>query len=315
MKRNAADMTSTNSVDVEPKSASCGSKTENSGMAGVDRKKQKACKPRKPKEKIHGGPNPPPGIPTAFQHAIQNMGGTDWRLIIQKGLHDTDLSRAHNRLSMPSKQWVTAEFLTVFENGDNVCFPMIDANMKVWESVTLRRWNMKKTMFVLAGDWSKLAAANHLRVKDVVQIWCFRFAQTGKHGLAMVKIETVNSSWVAAAASSQSHLSNNSPSSSSQDEPDQTHTSTTCFDIWKAESSTSAMYNNNMSHIDQRQGRLTEVASTESSNLSELADNSSSAYGIDFWKTESSRGLTQVPSAQSAPADTTSSDIDLSLHL
>uniref|UniRef100_A0A7N0VHU0 TF-B3 domain-containing protein n=1 Tax=Kalanchoe fedtschenkoi TaxID=63787 RepID=A0A7N0VHU0_KALFE len=326
MKRNS-DMTSLDHVE-----ANCGSKkrlqtgaTDNPGMAA---KKEKAFKPRKQKEKINNGPNPPSGIPIAFKNAIQELGGTDWRLIIQKGLHETDLSSSHNRLSMPSKQCLTTAhdcLATMFdENGgdnNNICFPLIDTNFKVWESVTLRRWNMNKTIFVLAGDWNKLAAANNLRVQDVVQIWCFTFTHTGKHGLAMVKIEAAanshtpsimcnNYSSVAPpAASTDSHIFNSS--AASHDGPYQSHSFTTYFDIWKTESSTSMMTQDNGSRTPG-EGRMFKVSSTES-NLSELAGNSSCAQCIDFWKTESmARDRTQVPSTQS---HVTSPDIDLSLHL
>ncbi|CAM8906066.1 unnamed protein product [Rhodiola kirilowii] len=78
--------------------------------------------------------------------------------------------------------------LMMFENGKNVRVPMIDTKMKVWECVSVRRWKMKKAMFVIADVWNKLAAQNELKVKDVVQIWCFKFIQTGRHGLAMSKL-------------------------------------------------------------------------------------------------------------------------------
>ncbi|KAL9682801.1 hypothetical protein QQ045_014610 [Rhodiola kirilowii] len=164
---------------------------------GGDHKKKKACKPR---EKIGNGPNPAPGIPTCFKDMIEQMGGSDLRMIIQKGLTETDLSRSHNRLSMPSTLWISAElqsseFLMMLENNGNninVSLPIIDANLKVWESVSLRMWKMTKTLLVIAGEWNNVAAANALKVKDVVQIWCFKFIETGRYGLAMVKIESDN---------------------------------------------------------------------------------------------------------------------------
>ncbi|KAL9689350.1 hypothetical protein QQ045_009734 [Rhodiola kirilowii] len=200
MKRKA-DLISTNSVEADE--VNCESKKENDdyklaielyeppvAAIPLDHVKKMKRRSRKPREKIDDGPNPSPGIPTRLRNMIEKMGGSECRLIIQKGLRPTDLSKNHSRLSMPSTEWdfLSAVELMMFENGKNVRVPMIDTKMKVWECVSVRRWKMKKTMFVIADVWNKLAAENELKVKDVVQIWCFKFIQTGRHGLAMVKI-------------------------------------------------------------------------------------------------------------------------------
>lgn len=156
-------------------------------------KKKKSCKPRKPRETIYNGPNPNPNIPIEFMNMIENLGGTDLRLIIQKGLCGTDLSKSHGRLSLPSSQWIAEQDLFDYEfrNSGNNCvsLPLIDTKMRLWESVSLKKWKLSKAIIVISGEWNDVAAVNGLKIKDVVQIWCFKFVETGRFGLAMVKIE------------------------------------------------------------------------------------------------------------------------------
>ncbi|GKV30526.1 hypothetical protein SLEP1_g39329 [Rubroshorea leprosula] len=54
---------------------------------------------------------PPPNMPPEFKNLIEEMGGSEEKLLIQKILFKTDLSKSHNRLQIPENQ-VMADFLT-----------------------------------------------------------------------------------------------------------------------------------------------------------------------------------------------------------
>ncbi|CAL9008509.1 unnamed protein product [Prunus brigantina] len=123
-------------------------------------------------------------LPEAFKRKIDSLGGTKVALVIQKKLRKTDLSKSGNRMSMPLNQISSTDFLEDDERGrlekeETMKVQLIDPGL-VQGDINLRRWNMKKKngknskMYVLRTQWSDVAKRNHLKEKDLVQVWSFR---------------------------------------------------------------------------------------------------------------------------------------------
>ncbi|KAI4356461.1 hypothetical protein L6164_000483 [Bauhinia variegata] len=104
-----------------------------------------------------------------------------------KSLFESDLSQQQNRLSMPVKQMKSDELLRESElqlvesrekTKDKVLnLPLLQpSSLEVWESgITLKRWDMRSTsMYVLIGSWFRMAMANGLEEKNIIQVWSFR---------------------------------------------------------------------------------------------------------------------------------------------
>ncbi|OMP12626.1 hypothetical protein COLO4_02946 [Corchorus olitorius] len=144
------------------------------------------------------GLEPPPDMPEAFKTCIENMGGTDINLVIQKIIEQTDLKKQQNRLSMTKKQ-IRSKFLNEEEeamlnvvpnNGIDVTF--IEPCLKVSE-LHLTTWNLGtgKPSFIFNKQWHQIAMENSdsLKPKAVVQVWSFRHPPDSKLGFAMIKVK------------------------------------------------------------------------------------------------------------------------------
>ncbi|KAI4356453.1 hypothetical protein L6164_000475 [Bauhinia variegata] len=142
---------------------------------------------------------PPPPLAKEFMmKKINELGGTEITLLIQKSLFWTDLSQQHNRLSMPIKQMKTDEtflrefelqLLEIKENRYEMIVPLLQpSSLKVWESeIILARWKMNNiSMYILRGTWFRMAKANDLKKNDVVQVWSFRVE--GQLWIALIKL-------------------------------------------------------------------------------------------------------------------------------
>ncbi|BFG23177.1 hypothetical protein CerSpe_094500 [Prunus speciosa] len=135
-------------------------------------------------------------LPEAFKRKIDSLGGTEVALVIQKKLRETDLSKSGNRMSMPLNQISSTDFLEDDERGrlekeETMKVQLIDPGL-VQGDINLRRWNMKKKngknskIYVLRTQWSDVAKRNHLKEKDLVQVWSFRVS--GALYLALVLV-------------------------------------------------------------------------------------------------------------------------------
>ncbi|GLU10865.1 hypothetical protein SLE2022_276450 [Rubroshorea leprosula] len=122
------------------------------------------------------------------------MGGSEEKLLIQKIIFKTDLSKSHNRLQIPENQ-VMATFLTkeeereLDEKGLNV--GLIEPCLKKSE-IHLTKWNMRNSrVFVFNEQWNSVVDGNQSTIKRnaVVQIWSFRIASKSKLCFAMVKVK------------------------------------------------------------------------------------------------------------------------------
>uniref|UniRef100_A0A7N0VN07 B3 domain-containing protein n=1 Tax=Kalanchoe fedtschenkoi TaxID=63787 RepID=A0A7N0VN07_KALFE len=176
----------------------------------LKRKKAKADESEKPKKKprvaaapAETGPDPPPDLPESFRERIQNLGGRNPVLVIQKRLFKTDVAKQQNRLSIPRSSLKT-EFLEDHERalldgrlGDGHCKALkpkiLDATGED-RIISLRKWDMKKDngaattiVYNLNKPWFDMVKANGWEAGDLVQVWAFRVEE--ELGLAIVKLE------------------------------------------------------------------------------------------------------------------------------
>nr|KJB47876.1 hypothetical protein B456_008G045700 [Gossypium raimondii] len=123
-----------------------------------------------------------PCLPQRFKEMIKCMDGSEEKLIIQKALYKTDLSKHHGRLSIPMNR-VEVEFLTDEElkqsSKEGIEALVIEPCLKT-RDMSLRIWDMPKptgrfsSLYVLVTGWKSVVESNDLKVGDVIQVWSFR---------------------------------------------------------------------------------------------------------------------------------------------
>ncbi|GLU01703.1 hypothetical protein SLE2022_189950 [Rubroshorea leprosula] len=137
---------------------------------------------------------PPPNMPIEFKKLIEEMGGSQEKLLIQKIIFKTDLSKTHNRLQIPMNQVMVTDFLTQDEarkldgeEGLNV--DLIEPCLKK-SKIHLTKWSMGNSkVFVFNEQWKSVVDRNRtLKKNAVMQIWSFRTAPESKLCFAMVKV-------------------------------------------------------------------------------------------------------------------------------
>lgn len=142
---------------------------------------------------IHG-PNPPPDLPDNIKSIIRDMGGNGVLLITQKWLTATDVNSHNNRLQIPLKQIINANFLTDQETQyltekdvtDHLNFIetlLIDPALNQ-HKIAMRRWLMckkfsktKSENYVLNKPWIQIVKSNGLKEGNLIQLWGFRVGQ------------------------------------------------------------------------------------------------------------------------------------------
>ncbi|XP_057960358.1 B3 domain-containing protein At3g25182-like [Malania oleifera] len=132
-----------------------------------------------------------------LRNGIIQIGGSDILPVIQKKLSSTDVSRSHNRLSIPLVQ-VMSEFLTMKEKnfylsqrdtsgkklvGMEVPL-MVDhphaQDLHVFLGIRLKKWDMKKekgktsSCYALVSKWNDVVAKTMLQNNMDIQLWSFR---------------------------------------------------------------------------------------------------------------------------------------------
>ncbi|KAJ9168722.1 hypothetical protein P3X46_020215 [Hevea brasiliensis] len=128
-----------------------------------------------------------PDLPSELRRKIEEMDGTELELVIMKQLSQTDLSKNHNRISMPVKQIIN-EFLSMEEkeklnHRDGKRLKGIDV-MVVGPSesddvtkMCLKKWDMNSSSsYALVSGWYSLVKANKELLKEnaIAQFWSFR---------------------------------------------------------------------------------------------------------------------------------------------
>ncbi|KAJ0259941.1 B3 domain-containing protein [Hirschfeldia incana] len=129
---------------------------------------------------------------------LEEENAHDPKLVIEKRLHASDLSKIQSRLSMPINQLLSSDFLTEEETTllhkqtgelndgpkESLNVVLVDPLLKRHE-VELRRWKTGANWnYVVVGCWNKVIDCNKFEVDDVTVIWSFRYGG-GKLCLAL----------------------------------------------------------------------------------------------------------------------------------
>ncbi|XP_017218046.1 uncharacterized protein LOC108195580 [Daucus carota subsp. sativus] len=133
-------------------------------------------------------------LPVEFKNKIQEIRGTDIKLMIQKYLFSTDMDDNQNRFSIPMKQ-IREDFLTDEEENildqrikNNHVMPMvvplIEPNLEKTQ-INFRKWAVNSS-YVLSSPWNDIRDRNALKVNMEMQLWSFRV--DGALNLALVKV-------------------------------------------------------------------------------------------------------------------------------
>lgn len=117
------------------------------------------------------------------QHIVENMGGSNCVLVIQKQLFFSDVNPQASRLLIPFSQVESHEFLNESEveclnNKEAIKAPLVEPSMEEAE-INFKRWDMrKKPMYAVTTSWNSIVKNNQLEVEDVIQLWSFRINST-----------------------------------------------------------------------------------------------------------------------------------------
>ncbi|KAF7815842.1 B3 domain-containing protein [Senna tora] len=137
-------------------------------------------------------------MPLEMKRKIEEMGGCEIKLLIQKQLFPTDLSPKHNRFSIPIKK-ISNEFLREEEkkvletrvSGNNklggIKVKVVDPCLREYESL-LKKWAMTScSIYNLTHKWNAIVQDNQFQCNDAVQLWSFRLP-TDDLCFALVKL-------------------------------------------------------------------------------------------------------------------------------
>ncbi|KAJ7942548.1 B3 domain-containing protein family [Quillaja saponaria] len=143
-----------------------------------------------------------PELPVEFRNKIEELGGSEIKLVIQKELFGTDLNPNNGRFSIPQTQILT-EFLTESEkafldlrqrnNQGRLCgLDVLVLDPRLVEfNLHLKKWKMERTdVYNLTYKWNEILNGNksNLCLHDVVQLWCFRRSNSKQLCFALVKV-------------------------------------------------------------------------------------------------------------------------------
>ncbi|GAU40009.1 hypothetical protein TSUD_258010 [Trifolium subterraneum] len=187
------------------KVTSCTSNNEDVGNITVTEKTSEGIKTIKKRKVMGEGPRnlskkfkkekeevqeEQPDLPLAFREKIEQMEGNDVKLVIQKRLTMTDVTRNNGRLSIPIGKKIEKSSLLTQEEGmyldyvpqkkgtrklDGMSVSMLDTNLKLWDDMCFKKWKMGKSeVYNITGGWFKLVVENHLEPDQKIQLWSFK---------------------------------------------------------------------------------------------------------------------------------------------
>lgn len=138
-------------------------------------------------------------LPATFKEKIEQMEGSDVKLVIQKRLTESDLNPNSGRLSIPKGKIQEKNFLTQLEESSldvregkkkrilGMHVSVLCPNLKLSNNLCFKKWAMKTTkVYNITHGWSNLASENLLHVNNMVQLWSFRIHH--KLYFALIKI-------------------------------------------------------------------------------------------------------------------------------
>ncbi|KAK6936698.1 B3 domain-containing protein At2g31720-like [Dillenia turbinata] len=160
------------------------------------KKRENHTSPRKSLPKKRGkAPHPQPELPSKFKGFIEEVEGTEVRLIIQKRLLPADLNEKRSRFSIPFSL-VRTEFLrddekSVLQRSEGkikVKMIAIDPSREPIQ-IVLRKWEKERvgSSYNLNETWMQVVNENGLKEGDLVQLWSFR-KPTGRLHFILVRL-------------------------------------------------------------------------------------------------------------------------------
>ncbi|KAJ7964177.1 B3 domain-containing protein family [Quillaja saponaria] len=167
-------------------------------IEGKDKEKTFAATPLKKKQKRVFDFETLPELPVEVSNKIQELGGSEPKLVIQKKLFSSDLNPNNGRFSIPQCQ-IRAEFVTESERavldeheghkvrGMEVL--VLDPVLREF-NLQLKMWRMAKThVYNLTHKWNEIVTVNKhcLCVDNIVQLWSFR-RSNNQLSFALVKV-------------------------------------------------------------------------------------------------------------------------------
>lgn len=116
----------------------------------------------------------------------EEINGYDPKLILAKKLYKSDIDRVQSRLSLPSNQVVTSDFLSeeesrvIYEQSvlkirtEGLSVVLVDPLLKK-HVVDLRKWKMGGNWnYVFVDGWNQVVSTNTFKVGNVYHVWSFR---------------------------------------------------------------------------------------------------------------------------------------------
>ncbi|KAJ0240877.1 hypothetical protein HA466_0219270 [Hirschfeldia incana] len=116
----------------------------------------------------------------------EEINGYDPKLILEKKLYKSDLDKVQSRLSLPSSQVVTSDFLSeeesrvIYEQSvlkkrtEGLSVVLVDPLLKK-HVVDLRKWKMGGNWnYVFVDGWNQVVSTNTFKVGNVYHVWSFR---------------------------------------------------------------------------------------------------------------------------------------------
>ena len=169
-------------------------KTCNNNEKKLKQKTGKEKKKKNLKKVVYSIVEPLPDMPEAFKNCIENLGGTEIKLVIQKFIQVTDLNPSQCRLSMTMSQ-VRSKFLSEadeekLENTGVIKSVFVEPCLEV-SKVNLTKWRIGHGYaYVFKTGWNHIVSnnADTLKPMAVVLIWSFRVGPESKLGFAMIKV-------------------------------------------------------------------------------------------------------------------------------
>ncbi|PNX92662.1 B3 domain-containing protein [Trifolium pratense] len=193
----------------EETSSDEGSKKEMKKRKATDERSSKPSKKRKNPENNNNVNDQIeeeyPELPLAFKEKIEQMEGSEVKLVIQKKLTVSDVTKSKSRFSIPIKKMIKdCNFLRPEEESsldyarqkktdgkklDGMLVSVLDPNLILHDGICFKKWKMAKNneIYNLTKKWNHLVAKNRFKEKEKVQLWSFRSHK--KLYFALVKLQ------------------------------------------------------------------------------------------------------------------------------
>nr|XP_043622198.1 B3 domain-containing protein At2g31420-like [Erigeron canadensis] len=126
-------------------------------------------------------PRLPSRIKDLMNYFVTSIGGSRFKLVIQKKLTTSDVTKSQGRLLIPTANVYNCGMLKEFEKrklgaGKDISVPVFDPKRREW-TLNFTRWNMNKEVYVLKTGWNDIVNTNGLEEGMVIQVWSFRVNQ------------------------------------------------------------------------------------------------------------------------------------------